>query len=212
VAFLFPRYFPFCVYEGNTYEVGVGTAWPIGMSLDDAMFFYWKAKTFQITENWHSQSDVGTAVVGVTSGYGEKTLFIGSGNKMSDVSCANTYQIMTALAGQFTITFPGDPPVQYQFRDFLTFDLFVGSPQVIKIGNLYYPQITFRRDGGYYPYLTWSTLRADSSDSGVFAFNATLHTDTSSYILPVYTNSVGTTFIDISCDIYTYDQTKRTAE
>lgn len=52
MSFSYLGAFPFCVYDGNDYgvdpvETGVGTIFPFGMSLEDAMAFYWKVKNFR---------------------------------------------------------------------------------------------------------------------------------------------------------------------
>ena len=47
---MYPGIFPMCIQpttDGNL--VGKGTAYPVGMTLVDAMTFFWKSKKFQIT-------------------------------------------------------------------------------------------------------------------------------------------------------------------
>jgi hypothetical protein len=49
MAFLFPKSFPFCIppeEETKDIQVGSGTNYPIGMTLEHAMALYWKSKTF----------------------------------------------------------------------------------------------------------------------------------------------------------------------
>jgi len=49
MAFLFAKSFPFCIpleKETKDIPVGSGTNYPIGMNLEDAMYLFWKNKTF----------------------------------------------------------------------------------------------------------------------------------------------------------------------
>jgi hypothetical protein len=166
MAFLhasYSGYFPFCVDESGSYEVGDGTPWPIGISLDECMFLYWRAKSFNLVENWSTSSDIETTVNGSTN-----ITMNATGDKMSDAICT-TYQSISALSGTFAIYFTsaGGDPGPYYFQDSLLLYLFFGGsqvPQVIKSGSLYYPQIYFQRVGGYQEYQTWSSW------TGNFAF------------------------------------------
>jgi len=42
-------YFPFCLSEGDPNSVGAGTAYPLGMSLENAMTLYWRIKSYRLT-------------------------------------------------------------------------------------------------------------------------------------------------------------------
>ena len=50
MAFLFPKYFPFCVEETDE-ATGDGTEYPFAMSLEDAMALYWKNKTLIVEDS-----------------------------------------------------------------------------------------------------------------------------------------------------------------
>jgi hypothetical protein len=193
MAFLFPSYFPFCIYEGEG-GVGDGTYYPVGMTLEDAMTLYWKAKSFRIVETWNTtQPDTGTFVTGSTD-----TILTPSGNlnTMTDVSCRPAIEA-NGRSGTFSITIPnasGDPG-PFLFQDYIYLWLFqeVG---VIKRNGLYYPQISLERDGGYYPYFQW--FNAFNSQYG--GPPVTLTINGNQYNFTLYGNSA-TTYNNCSINI-----------
>ena len=191
MAFLHPSYFPFCVYEDGGYEVGAGTLWPIGMSLDECMFIYWKAKSFNLIENWSTTGPNSSTVNGTTN-----TTLTATGDKMSDALCS-TYQAISGRSGTFSIYLTNATnPGPYSFQDFVLLDLFVGSPRVIKAGNIYYPQIYFRRDGGYYNYYAWSSWTGDFANP-TFAYMASIRLGDMTgdpYQFPIYSDNTGNTY------------------
>jgi hypothetical protein len=151
MAFLFPTYFPFCIYEGAG-DVGNGTAYPVGMTLEDAMALYWKAKAFRIVETWNTlRDDTGTTVTGSTD-----TIITPSGNlnKMSDLCCRPAIEA-SGQSGTLSITLPlATNPGPYFFQDSIYLYLFQDVGVVLRDG-LYYPQISLIRSGGYYSYIEW---------------------------------------------------------
>jgi len=192
MAFLFPSYFPFCIYEGNDYEVGAGTAWPVGMSLEEAMFLYWKVKSFTLVENWNTQGFApgGSAhVVGTTN-----TTMTALGNKMSDLICTIPYQTLSTLSGIFIWTNPyTDPPNEpANKQDTIGLDLFVGFPQIIKIGSIYYPGIYYYRDTGYG--YRWSSLAIENDGFTYMASMRLGDLTGDPYSIPVYGDNLYTTY------------------
>jgi len=130
MAFLFPKSFPFCIKpEEETIDipVGSGTEYPIGMSLADAMFFYWKNKTFSSIVNL-----TGTAVVDgrgtFTSIYSQNGVlnqyeYIFWPNKMSEMICGSYppyYQAEATGTGSVTsVDNPGAGTILYLFSDII---------------------------------------------------------------------------------------------
>ena len=119
MAFLFPKSFPFCIApeeETKDIPVGIGTYYPIGMSLADAMFLFWKSKTFSSTVNF-----TGTAVVGsptsqsFTSTYSQDGVLnqvVGAvwPDKMSEMICnPNSNYFFGEATGTGSITDVIDP-------------------------------------------------------------------------------------------------------
>ena len=203
MAFLHPSYFPFCVYEGSDHAVGDGTLWPIGMSLDECMFLYWKAKTFTLGENWNSINSVNSTVSGFTN-----TTMSVTGDRMSDALCT-TYQTINELSGTFLIyladaTYPGP----YYFQDFLLLDLFVGEPKIIKRNGLYYPGLYFRRDGGYYAYRAWSSWAGDFA-TPAYAYTASIRLGDLTidpYQFSIYSDTGGNIYTNTHSDFTVYAQ------
>ena len=194
------------MYEDGGYEVGAGTLWPIGMSIDECMFLYWKAKSFNLVENWSTTGPNSSTVNGSTN-----TTLTATGDKMSDVLCT-TYQTISGRSGTFSIYLTNATnPGPYSFQDFILLDLFIGNPQVIKIGSLYYPQIYFRRDGGFYNYYAWSSWTEDFP-AGTFAYMASIRLGDMTgdpYQFPIYSR-VGNTYTNTYSNLTVNAQ--RTAE
>jgi len=162
MAFLFPKSFPFCIApeeETKDIPVGSGTEYPIGMSLADAMFFYWKNKTFSSIVNL-----TGTAVVEnrgtFISTYSQNGVlnqyeYILWPNKMSEMIC-------------------GSYPPYYQAEA-------TGTGSVTSVDNpsggtsvaLFYDIII--RDKKYYPYISAQAGISGFGDGGnifgVFAYS-----------------------------------------
>lgn len=179
MAFLFPTYFPFCIYEGAD-DVGDGTTYPVGMTLEDAMALYWKAKSFRIVETWNTVAQEGTTtVVGSTD-----TILTPNGNlnKMSDLCCRPLIEA-SGSAGTFTLTRGGDfPDGPYFFQDFLNLYLFQDVGVVFR-DELYYPEIAFLRSGGFQSYNEWFNVIADNG------YPATITINGNQYSFTMYDNS-----------------------
>lgn len=184
MAFLFPRYFPFCIYEGAG-DVGNGTAYPVGMTLEDAMTLYWKAKAFRIVETWNTlRDDTGTTVTGSTD-----TIITPSGNlnKMSDLCCRPAIEA-SGQSGTLSITLPlATNPGPYFFQDSIYLYLFQDVGVVLRDG-LYYPSIVLLRTGGYYAYFEWSNIFGEDNP----AYTATITINGNTYPFTIYDNSGGT--------------------
>jgi hypothetical protein len=169
MAFLFPKSFPFCIApeeETKDIPVGSGTQYPIGMNLADAMFFYWKNKTFSSIVNL-----TGTAIVDM--GFdpsGEKNIetftstYFQSGvlelatnnwpNKMSEMICGSYAPFYDAFAiGTGSITGAGN---------------LNGSTLV----QLFIYDIIFR-DKKYYPYI--GIFAGISASTSGFTFGVFLY-------------------------------------
>lgn len=183
MAFLFPTYFPFCIYDGEG-DVGDGTYYPVGMSLEDAMALYWKAKSFRIVETWNTiQQDTNASVTGTTD-----TILTPSGNldTMTDVSCRPLIEA-SGNAGTFSIYFPqaGGDPGPFAFQDFLAMYLF-GDVGVVYRNGLYYPQISFSRQGGFYQYIEWNSF---SSGIQALVYPASIKINENQYNFNMYLNN-----------------------
>ena len=161
------------------------------MSLDECMFLYWKAKSFNLVENWSTTGPNSTTVNGSTN-----TTLSATGDKMSDVLCT-TYQTISGISGTFSIYLPNaSNPGPYSFQDFVLLYLFVGNPQVIKVGNIYYPQIFFEREGGYYNYYIWSSYAGDFANP-IFAYMASIRLGDMTgdpYQFPIYSDITGNSY------------------
>jgi len=194
MAFLFPKYFPFCIYEGEG-DIGDGTGYPVGMTLEDAMTLYWKAKSFRIVETWNTtQPDTGTYVTGSTN-----TILTPDGNfnTMSDVSCWPNIE-SNGRSGTFSITIPsasGDPG-PFFFQDYIHLWLF-GNVGVVHRNGLYYPQILYFREGGYYQYLEWANFFAPKSSF----IPATITINNHQYSFHIYDNAPSPTYNNTSVAI-----------
>lgn len=182
MAFLFPTYFPFCIYEGEG-DVGDGTAYPVGMPLEDAMALYWKAKAFRIIETWNTlRGDTGTTVTGSTNMVLTPN---GELNKMSDLCCRPAIEA-SGQSGTFSITLPSATnPGPYLFQDYIYLYLFQDVGVVLRDG-LYYPQISFVREGGYYSYISWSNVF-----SAYGGYPTTITINGNPYSFTVYSNVSG---------------------
>ena len=187
MAFLYPDYFPFCIYEGGGYDVGAGTPYPIGMSLEEAMFFYWKVKSFNLVESWSTTRTDGASVNGATN-----TSLTFTSSKMSDISCPNIGIGTTGQSGTFSIVLNnGAGP--FTFNDNLYFDCFIGDPKIIKDNNSYYPSFLFLREGGYYSYYIWSSWTGNFANP-TFAYMASMRLGDMTgdpYQFPIYSEVTG---------------------
>jgi hypothetical protein len=118
MAFLFPKYFPFCVEETDG-ATGDGTEYPFAMSLEDAMALYWKNKTLIVEDStvysWTEVRESGdnSDCVATHSGSSEPSpLFSYWPDKMSEMICppspyynsgyAVSGQTITSLGGAYT--------------------------------------------------------------------------------------------------------------
>ncbi len=184
MAFLFPTYFPFCIYEGAG-DVGDGTICPVGMTLEDAMTLCWKAKAFRIIETWNTlRGDTGTTVTGTTN-----TVLTPNGelDKMSDLCCRPAIEA-SGQSGTFSITLPSATnPGPYSFQDSIYLYLFQDVGVVLRDG-LYYPSIVLLRTGGYYGYFEWSNIFGGNDTYYI----ATITIGGNTYPFKVYDNSGGT--------------------
>jgi len=177
--FLFPTYFPFCIYEGDEGDVGNGTPYPVGMSLENAMALYWKAKTFRITETWDVLTIyTGTTVVGTTDTILTPSLNL---NKMSDLCCRPDLEA-TGRSGTFLITTPSQSSAQHSFQDYITLYLFQGDGVIFR-NDLYYPQISLARAGGFYDYYNWL-----SSEFSTERYLATITINGNQYSFSMYSD------------------------
>lgn len=183
MAFLFPNYFPFCIYEGEG-DIGDGTEYPIGMTLEDAMTLYWKAKTFRIIETWNTiNPDTGSFVTGSTN-----TILTPNGNfnTMTDVSCWPNIE-SNGRSGTFSVTLPSATnPGPYSFQDYIHLWLF-GNVGVVHRNGLYYPQILFFREGGYYQYIEWASFFGGVSQG---QYPATITINGNQYSFNIYDNAL----------------------
>jgi hypothetical protein len=167
-------YFPFCIYEGDE-DVGDGTAYPVDMSLKDAMKLYWKAKSFDISETWNTLAEK-TTVIGNTN-----TILTPNGNlnKMSDLVCRPPIESSDS-SGTFVLKREGEDPIQFQ--DSINLYLFQDRGVVFK-NERYYPQISFLRTGGLNSYLEWSNIGSGSN------YTAEIIIGNAEYPFKVYDNS-----------------------
>jgi len=110
-------YFPFCIYEGNLGQVGSGTAFPLGMSLENAMLLYWKIKSFKLT----APSSSKTAIVQSPKSSEEQ------------IVCGNNFFI----GGVEDSLNPGNPNSYLRVTDLILFT----SIQLIKVQDTYYPNL-----------------------------------------------------------------------
>jgi hypothetical protein len=186
-------YFPFCIYEGAG-DIGDGTYYPVGMTLEDAMTLYWKAKSFRIVETWNTiQSGTDTTVTGSTN-----TILTPDGglDTMSQMACRPLIEA-SGQSGTFSITLPqATNPGPYSFQDYITIYLFQEVGVVYRNG-LYYPQISFFRLGGYYSYIEW--FNAFTPIYG--GFPATITINGNQYSFTVYANVSGTNFNNTTTNI-----------
>jgi hypothetical protein len=193
MAFLFPAYFPFCIYEGAG-DVGDGTTFPVGMTLVDAMTLYWKAKSFRIVETWNTLQDgTDTTVTGSTN-----TILTPSGNlnKMSDFCCRTAIEA-SGQSGIFSITLPqATNPGPFSFHDNIYLYLFQDVGVVYRDG-LYYPQIAFLRQGGYYSYIEWY----NNFGTIYGGFPVTITINGNQYNFTLYVNTPGTNFNNTTINI-----------
>jgi hypothetical protein len=204
MAFLhasYSGYFPFCIYEGAG-NVGDGTIYPVGMTLEDAMALYWKAKTFRVIETWDTlQVDGGVTVTGSTD-----TILTPQGNlnKMSDLSCFPPIEA-NGQSGIFSITFPeASPPGPYFFQDSIYLYLFQDRGVVLRNG-LYYPSIVLLRTGGYHTYFEWSSIIGNNDPS----YTATIIINGNTYPFTIYDNTISDVIYNTTTSI-TIDSERET--
>ena len=92
MAFLFPKYFPFCVEETDG-ATGDGTEYPFAMTLEDAMALYWKNKTLIVEDStvysWTQGSgDITSDCIATHSGSNPlDNIFSNWPSKMSEMIC-----------------------------------------------------------------------------------------------------------------------------
>ena len=171
------------------------------------MFLYWKAKSFNLVENWSTTGPNSTTVNGSTN-----TTLSATGDKMSDVLCT-TYQTISGRSGTFSIYIANATnPGPYSFQDYVLLDLFVGNPKVIKVGSLYYPLIYFYRVGGFYDYNAWTSW-AGGFPTGTFAYMASIRLGDMTgdpYQFPIYSDRTGNSYTNTYSNLTVNAQ--RTAE
>lgn len=154
MAFLFAKSFPFCIppeEETKDIQVGSGTQYPIGMTLEHAMALYWKSITF---------SSIISFSASVVANYDSNLIYInanGSQNgqlnlasplwptKMSGMICkSNPDDYLSYFAGQSgvdgVITSSDGPLVKTGGQvDIIFFNAFDGN--IIARNKAYYPYI-----------------------------------------------------------------------
>lgn len=152
MAFLFPRYFPFCIpleKETSNIPVGSGTAYPIGMSLADVMSLYWRSITFShiLTYSASVLADLPTSTSVNVSCFDIGQLSLASPlwpTKMSGMICASIPDgYLSNYAGQAgsngVMTSSDDSLVKTGGQTDVTFFNPFGG--IIVRGNLFYPEI-----------------------------------------------------------------------
>jgi hypothetical protein len=182
MAFLFPKYFPFCIpaeEETKDIEVGSGTFYPMGMELEDAMFLFWKAKTLQCNASFTSNTsgtsgddtyDFGGSVFINQEINSNQNMLYKWPSKMSDMIC-NPHELpynffFRAIdAGSSYATANGVPQNPTNYGDGFEIGIFsnFGSGDIITKDKKYFPRITT------YLSITGSNMPEFQN----FAFNAT---------------------------------------
>lgn len=153
MAFLFPKSFPFCIppeEETSDILVGSGTAYPIGMSLADAMALYWKNKTFSSVISYSAEVEIDNGVdpFSVSASYSQSgELGLNSPlwpTKMSEMICFSSaygypnYSGGAAGIGQITSSIESSLR-QNSVESSVSF--FSSSGDIIIRDDSYYPKI-----------------------------------------------------------------------
>jgi len=181
MAFLFPKSFPFCISEDSgDIPVGSGTAYPIGMSLADAMGLFWKSRTFssEISYSAEVEIDNNGNPFSVSASYSQSgELSLNSPlwpTKMSEMICFSSAYGYPYYSG----TSVGTGEIQSSSEESLTVndirssvDFFSSSGDIVVV-----------KDDAYYPRIAvYSVLRASGNNSYGVALSS---------ILPVVNNSI----------------------
>lgn len=112
-------WFPFCVTESDGSNVGEGTEYPIAMSLNESMYLYWKVKSWQV----NITLDTTTASFPF-----ERR---GEGDPMPNPTKEEDLVCYSGIGGDF---FPSG-------FDQIGIGFYLNSPRVIRVGELFYPNI-----------------------------------------------------------------------
>lgn len=130
-------YFPFCISE-DAGLIGENTFYPIGLTLETAMRWYWKIQTWQLV--WEYKED------GITI-YSQSFSF-----------ASHAQYLQSSLSGQINIptdfrelvcsaetSVGASPPAEASPLDFCGMILFDddngNSPRLVRAGGLYYPRL-----------------------------------------------------------------------
>jgi len=146
MAFLHPKYFPFCIQDAGAIPTGNGTEYPIGMSLEAVMELYWKCKSYNINGGYSFSYYFDLISVQkiyiINDSYSSESRSLSYWpNTMSDMICTlpefygegfGTGTIFTTNAGTET----NSQPYYYMTM----FNSLPNAPSVIKKGELYYPK------------------------------------------------------------------------
>jgi hypothetical protein len=159
----YPDLFPFCIVETNDASlVGDGTYNPVGMDLEDALYFYWKCKKFDL---------VGSVIVGdgvILAGGLVQTAPDPPPQDETDLVCAINASYYKA--GNLDV----DP-----FEYAVFFDMFYGYSY--KYNGLIYPYISLNAAGNSY----------NPGGATPFSYNALLVFNGNSFNIPMYYGVLG---------------------
>ena len=126
-------WFPFCVTESDGSNVGEGTQYPISMSLVSAMHLYWKSRAWQVNITQDTTTaDFSFQRRGQSDPQPNPT-------KEEDLVC------YSGIGGDF---FPDG-------FDQIGIGFFLNSPRIIRVGELFYPNIFV---SGNIAAQTWSSV------------------------------------------------------
>jgi hypothetical protein len=152
MAFLFAKSFPFCIppeKETKDIQVGSGTNYPIGMTLEHAMALYWKSRTFSSIISYSASVvvDNGGAPFSINASYSQSgQLSLGSPlwpTKMSEMICFSSAYGYPSYSGGSTgsgqITSSLESLQQRDIQSSVTF--FSSSGDIIIRDDSYYPKI-----------------------------------------------------------------------
>jgi hypothetical protein len=183
MAFLFPKYFPFCIppeEETSDIPVGSGTAYPIGMSLADAMSLYWKSIAFSSGISYSAEVEIDNNgdPLSVSASYSQSgELSLNSPlwpTKMSEMICFSSAYGYPYYSG----TSVGTGQIQSSSEEGLTVDDISSGVDFFSSSG----DIVVVKDDAYYPRIAvYSILLAKGNNS----YGVEL-----SSILPVVNNSI----------------------
>jgi hypothetical protein len=148
VAFLHPKYFPFCIQDAGSIPTGNGTEYPLGMSLKAVMELYWKCKSYFINGSYafSYNFDLGGGVQKfyiINDSYSSETRSLSYWpNTMSDMICSLP-EFYGEGFGTGTIISPGNGETPYNsFPYYYTtiFNSLPEAPSIIKKEGLFYPK------------------------------------------------------------------------